>query len=309
MKNISIVVPIYNEEGNVAELHKEINDICIKNEYNYEIIFIDDGSSDNTEEIIRSLTPVKYIKLRKNFGQTAAMDAGIKEVKYEYIITMDGDRQNDPEDIPKLIEYLEEKDLDIVSGWRKKRKDPVLKRFTSRVAHLLRSILINDGIHDSGCSLKIYKKECFEQISLYGEMHRFIPAMLSIKGYKVGEVIVNHRARTAGVTKYTWKRTIKGFIDMVSVWFWMKYAVRPLHLLGTLGLCSFVMGFASFVISLVLFIINTDLSDTVWPLLSVFFTFSGMFLIISGLMADMVSKNYFETTKDSSYSIREINDL
>jgi glycosyltransferase involved in cell wall biosynthesis len=309
MKNISIVVPIYNEEGNAAELHKEINDVCVKNNYNYEIIFIDDGSSDRTEEIIRSLSPVHYIKLRKNFGQTAAMDAGIKAAKYDYIITMDGDRQNDPEDIPNLIAYLEENDLDIVSGWRKKRKDPFLKKFTSRGAHLLRSILINDGIHDSGCSLKIYKKECFDQISLYGEMHRFIPAMLSIKGFKVGEVVVNHRARTAGVTKYNWKRTIKGFIDMVSVWFWMKYAVRPLHLLGTLGITSFVMGFASFVISLILFIINKDLSDTVWPLLSVFFTFSGMFLIISGLMADMISKSYFETTKDSSYSIKEISEF
>ena len=199
MQGISVVVPVFNEEGNVRELHKEILEVCKKENYKFEIIFVDDGSKDKTPEICKELKPLKYIRMRKNFGQTAAMDAGIKLAQYDYIVTMDGDRQNDPADIPKLVNYLEENDLDIVSGWRKNRKDTVMKKFTSRVANFLRGIIVKDNIHDSGCSLKIYKKECFDHINLYGEMHRFIPALLKIKGFEVGEVVVNHRPRTATI--------------------------------------------------------------------------------------------------------------
>lgn len=230
--SVSVVAPIYNEEGNVRELHREILDVCRKNQYNFEIIFVDDGSSDQTAEICKTLKPLKLIRFRKNFGQTAAMDAGIKAAQYEYIVTMDGDRQNDPADIPKMIDYLIENKLDVVSGWRKNRKDTFMKRFTSRGANVLRHMIVHDGIHDSGCSLKVYKKECFNGVNLYGEQHRFIPAILRVKGFRVGEVAVNHRPRVCGKTKYNWKRTIKGFVDMVSVWFWNKYASRPLHLLG-----------------------------------------------------------------------------
>jgi glycosyltransferase involved in cell wall biosynthesis len=191
--------------------------------------------------------------MRKNFGQTAAMDAGIKASQYDYIVTMDGDRQNDPADIPRLVEYLEENDLDIVSGWRKHRKDTAMKKFTSRGANFLRKIIIDDGIHDSGCSLKIYRRECFDHINLYGEMHRFIPALLKIKGFKVGEIVVNHRPRTSGKTKYNWKRTFKGFVDMISVWFWGKFAVRPLHIFGTAGILSMLLGFICGIWSFVLY--------------------------------------------------------
>ena len=303
--NISIVVPVFNEEDNVVELHKEVKNVCEANGYTYEIILVDDGSSDNTVNMIKSLSPVKCICLRRNFGQTAAMDAGIKAAKYEYIITMDGDRQNDPADIPKLIQYLEENDLDIVSGWRKHRKDTFLKKFTSRGANLLRSILIKDGIHDSGCSLKIYKKECFKGVSLYGEMHRFIPALLKIKGFKVGEIVVNHRARTAGVTKYNWRRTFKGFIDMLSIWFWHKFAVRPLHFLGSAGLILGMLGALAVLKTIYEYFKGQSLSDTVWPLLAVFLILTGIQLFVSGLIADMLSKSYYETTKDSSYNIKE----
>lgn len=244
--------------------------------------------------------------MRKNFGQTAAMDAGIKLAQYDYIVTMDGDRQNDPADIPKLVNYLEENDLDIVSGWRKNRKDTVMKKFTSRVANFLRGIIVKDNIHDSGCSLKIYKKECFYHINLYGEMHRFIPALLRIKGFEVGEVVVNHRPRTAGVTKYNWKRTIKGFVDMISLWFWSKYAVRPLHILGAGGMVSIFLGVVCAIWSIVLFALGYKMSNNIMPpLLTVFFIIVGLLMFIFGLMSDMMSKTYYGSGIDKSYSIKE----
>lgn len=308
MKEVSIIIPLYNEEGNVAELHKEIKEVCIKNNYTYEIILVDDGSSDKTAEIAKQLSPVKYIGLRKNFGQTAAMDAGIKHAVYEYIITMDGDRQNDPNDIPALIEYLEKNNYDIVSGWRKNRKDNFFKKFVSRGANLLRSIIVQDGIHDSGCSLKIYKKECFNHLTLYGEMHRFIPAILKTKGFKVGEIVVNHKPRIAGRTKYSWKRTIKGFLDMLIVWYWNKYLARPLHLMGTLGLLFLTLGIISSIKTVHLFVTGQSLSDTVFPLLSAFLLITGVQFFISGLMIDILTKNYFESTGTVVYSIKEITD-
>lgn len=306
MQGISVVVPVFNEEGNVRELHKEILEACKKENYNFEIIFVDDGSKDKTPEICKELKPLKYIRMRKNFGQTAAMDAGIKAAQYDYIVTMDGDRQNDPADIPKLVNYLEENDLDIVSGWRKNRKDTVMKKFTSRVANFLRGIIVKDNIHDSGCSLKIYKKECFDHINLYGEMHRFIPALLRIKGFEVGEVVVNHRPRTAGVTKYNWKRTIKGFVDMISLWFWSKYAVRPLHILGAGGMVFIFLGVVCAIWSIVLFALGYKMSNNIMPpLLTVFFIIVGLLMFIFGLMSDMMSKTYYGSGIDKSYSIKE----
>lgn len=306
MQGISVVVPVFNEEGNVRELHKEILEVCKKENYKFEIIFVDDGSKDKTPEICKELKPLKYIRMRKNFGQTAAMDAGIKLAQYDYIVTMDGDRQNDPADIPKLVNYLEENDLDIVSGWRKNRKDTVMKKFTSRVANFLRGIIVKDNIHDSGCSLKIYKKECFDHINLYGEMHRFIPAFLRIKGFEVGEVVVNHRPRTAGVTKYNWKRTIKGFVDMISLWFWSKYAVRPLHILGAGGMVSIFLGVVCAIWSIVLFALGYKMSNNIMPpLLTVFFIIVGLLMFIFGLMSDMMSKTYYGSGIDKSYSIKE----
>ena len=183
--SVSIVIPVFNEAENIPEIFREIKSVCEENRYIYEIILADDGSTDKTFEVAQSLAPVKVIRFRRNFGQTAALDAGIKQARHPLVITMDGDGQNDPHDIPKLIQYLQENGLDVVSGWRKKRMDPFLKRFVSRTANFLKGFLIQDGIHDSGCSLKVYKKECFRQIDLYGEMHRFIPAILKIKGFRV----------------------------------------------------------------------------------------------------------------------------
>jgi len=304
---VSVVVPIYNEEGNVRELHHEIKTVCEEAGYDYEIIFVNDGSKDNTDTICRTLSPLKYICLRQNFGQTAAMDAGIKAATKDYIVTMDGDRQNDPADIPRLLEYIEENGYDVVSGWRKNRKDTFMKRFISRGANLLRYLLVHDGIHDSGCSLKVYRRECFNGINLYGEQHRFIPALLRIKGFTVGELVVNHRPRTAGVTKYNWHRTIKGFVDMVSVWFWNKYASRPLHLLGGLGILFCLLGTGCGVASVVIFLLGNDMTNNMmFPLLTIFFMIMGVLMFIFGLMSEILMKIYFGSNVDTPYSIKEI---
>jgi len=306
MKKLSIIIPAYNEEGSIVKLHEEVVAACRAAGYEFEIIIVDDGSDDRTFEKVRQLKPVKLIRFRKNFGQTAALDAGIKAAKNEYLITLDGDGQNDPADMPKLIKYLEDNKLDAVSGWRKNRQDSFSKKFVSRGADRLRKFFINDQVHDSGCTLKVYKKECFDKLSLYGETHRFIPAILAIKGFKIGELVVNHRPRTAGQTKYNWQRIIKGLIDLISVWFWSKYAVRPLHLLGGLGLTMIFFGLVAGSISIVDFFSGSDLSNTLWPLLSFFFLIMGVQMFILGLIADVNSKNYHESLKNTPYSIKEI---
>lgn len=306
MKMISVVIPVYNEEGNVKELHEEVVSVMTKIGRPFEIVFVDDGSSDQTVNILKGLSPIRIIRFRRNFGQTAALDAGIKAARGEYIVTLDGDGQNDPAEIPKLIAELELNDLDVVSGWRKDRKDSLSKKHASRAAAFFRKFLINDGIHDSGCTLKIYRKECFDHVDLYGEMHRFIPAILKIKGFTVGEVVVAHRERGSGDTKYNWKRGMRGILDMVSVWFWKKYANRPLHLFGSLGvvlmmLSVLALGFAFYE----KIAHHTDLSNTAWTMFAMFGFFIGIQMAIAGLMADIMSKNYFASTRDKSYLIRE----
>ncbi len=307
---VSIVVPVFNEEGNIANLHQEIKTVCEENAYDYEIIFVNDGSSDGTDSVCRSLRPLKYIKFRRNFGQTAAMDAGIKAATKDYIVTMDGDGQNDPADIPQMLNWLLENQVDVVSGWRKNRKDTLMKRFVSRGANFLRYLLVHDGIHDSGCSLKVYKRECFAGINLYGEQHRFIPAILKIKGFTIGEVVVHHRPRTSGRTKYNWKRTIKGFVDMISVWFWNKFATRPLHLLGGLGILSELLGFSCGIWSIVLFIMGRKMSNNIFPpLFTVFFIIIGLIMIIFGLMSEILMKTYYGVHVDTPYCIQSIEEF
>jgi hypothetical protein len=216
---------------------------------------------------------------------------------------MDGDRQNDPNDIPMLIERLYAERLDVISGWRKDRKDPFAKNFVSRGANFLRKILINDGIHDSGCSLKVYKRDSFNGVTLYGEMHRFIPAILKIKGYRVGEAVVSHRARTAGETKYNYRRTLKGLIDMTSVWFWNRYAVRPLHLLGGIGILFMLFGMGAGIGAVIEVVNGKAVNDSGWALLTIFLFLSGLQLFVAGLLSDIAIKTYFGTTRDVSYSI------
>ena len=305
-KAVSVIIPVYNEMDSICKLHEEVKTVCEKENYEYELIFVDDGSTDKTFEMCKSLLPLKLVRLRRNFGQTAAMDAGIKASKHSVIVTMDGDGQNDPADIPKLLDSLLENDLDVVSGWRKNRKDTFFKRFTSRGANLLRGIIVRDGIHDSGCSLKAYRRECFENLNLYGEMHRFIPALLKIKGFTVGEIIVNHRPRTAGKTKYNWRRTLKGFIDMLSIWFWHRYSVRPLHLLGGIGIVMLVLAAISGILTVVNYIGGQSLTDDFQAFLTLAFVFAGLFLFVCGLLSDVLTKIYYGSKFDVPYSVKEV---
>ncbi len=301
----SVIAPMFNEAGNVKSLFSDIVSEMKRIGDSYEIIFINDGSTDETLLEMKSLSPLKIIQFRKNFGQTAALDAGFKTAQGDFFITLDGDGQNPPSEIHKLVETMQEGDFDLVSGWRKKRKDPFLKRFISRGAYLLRGIIVKDHVKDSGCSLKMYRRECFDGLDLYGEMHRFIPAVLHWKGFTIGEVEVAHKPRIYGVTKYNWKRTVKGFIDMLSVWFWRKYSTRPLHLFGGLGMLSVAFGMATFTGLFILRIFFAySLADKIWPLLGALLIFLGVQLFISGIMIDIQVKNYYRF-KEKPYTIKE----
>ena len=302
----SVIVPIYNEQDALVDLHKSIRKVLDSFTDTSEIIFINDGSTDKSLERMKTLSPLKIINFRKNFGQTAALDAGIKASQGEIIITLDGDGQNPPSEIPKLLKKMFAGNYDVVSGWRYQRKDSLGKKITSRGANFLRGFLVKDEIHDSGCTLKAYRHECFSDIDLHGEMHRFIPAILKWQGYKMGEMKVEHKERTTGKTKYNWKRTIKGFVDMWSVWFWRKYSARPLHLFGGLGLLSGTAGFALGLYLAVARILGyISLQKSVWPLISVFLVLVGLQLFISGLLADVAIKTYYKDGKQS-YNIKEI---
>ncbi len=303
---LSVVVPLYNEEGNVRELHRKIREAVEKIGRPFEIIFVDDGSTDGTREAAQELTPLKLVAFRKNFGQTAAFDAGFKAAKGEVIITLDGDLQNDPADIPLLLDKMAE-GYDVVAGWRFKRQDPWSKKIPSRIANLLRKMLIHDDIHDSGCSLKAYKRECFRDVDLFGEMHRFIPAILQLDGYRVGEVKVSHHPRVHGVTKYNWKRGFRGLVDMVSIWFWRKYANRPLHLFGASGVILSFVGVVILVWMLVeKFYFGAALAGRLWPLIGIFFILVGVQLFVSGLLADIAVRSYYQGRHRMNYNIREV---
>ena len=306
MQSVSFIIPVFNEVENVEALHKEIVCAASKLGAGYEIIMVDDGSTDGTFKKMETLKPLTIIRFRTNFGQTAALDAGIKLAQHPYIITLDADLQNDPADVPALVHHLEENDLDVVSGWRKNRKDSFGKKFVSRVANMLRSILVEDGIHDSGCTLKVYRKECFDNINLYGEMHRFIPALLKMRGFRVGEMVVNHRSRTAGRSKYNFKRTLKGFADMIMIWYWNRYAVRPFHFLGSIGLVIILFSLFSGIMALKEFFRGQDMSETFWPMFTLLSFLIGIQFLVLGFVSDMLMKTYYGQTGQTAYVVREI---
>ncbi|MBS3098114.1 glycosyltransferase family 2 protein [Candidatus Woesearchaeota archaeon] len=308
MVDISIVVPVFNEEKNVGILYSRLTDVLRRIKKAYEIIFVDDGSNDRSFYVLRRIHEkdkrVKIIKFRKNFGQTAALDAGFKNSKGMIIITIDADLQNDPDDIPRLLEKMEE-GYDVVSGWRIKRKDSLLKKIPSKFSNLFVRKFTKVSIHDSGCTLKAYKKECFNGLDLYGEMHRFIPGLLKWKGFKIGEIKVKHHPRRYGQSKYGVARLLKGFLDLLIIKFWMQYSARPIHLFGGFGILFSSVGF---VIGLYLTIIriffNQPLSNRPLLLLALLLIILGVQLVVFGVLADIMIKVYYKEGRDV-YSIEK----
>lgn len=308
---ISIVIPVYNEEENLKELHTKLINIIPSITENYEIIFVDDASTDNSFGILKEINKedkkVKVIKFRRNFGQSAAISAGFDYSRGDVIITMDGDLQNDPEDIPKLLEKLEKEDYDVVCGWRFDRVDSILKKAFSRMANRLRRRFTAEDIHDSGCTLRAYKKECLADLELYGEMHRYIPALLLWKGYKIGEAKVRHHKRMYGKTKYSWRRIIKGFLDLIVVIFWQKYSARPIHVFGGLGLLLSVVGGVaslSMVISRLFF--GMSLADRPLFLVSIFMIIVGVQFVVTGVLADIMLKVYYGLNERKHYLVEVV---
>ncbi|MCX9082809.1 MAG: glycosyltransferase family 2 protein [Candidatus Methanoperedens sp.] len=308
---ISIVVPFYNEEENIEILHSELSDILKKMERKYIIIFIDDGSTDNTfknmQKVREKDNNVKIIKFRKNFGQTAALKAGFDLAQGDIVISMDGDLQNDPADIPKLVEKIEKEDYDVVCGWRADRKDTISKKVTSKFANLLRKMTTGEVIHDSGCTFRAYKIKCVKGLDLYGEIHRYIPAMLLWRGYKIGEEKVKHHPRKFGKTKYGLLRIGKGFLDLIVISFWQKYSVRPIHVFGGLGLLLGISGTligGSMGVERLLF--GKSLSDRPLFLLAVLMVIIGVQFIVSGILADIMLKVYYGQNERKNYLTEKV---
>lgn len=309
--DISVIIPTYNEEENVEVLYKELKTVLCSLKFNFEIIFIDDCSTDTTNQrllAIHTIDPtVKIIKFRKNFGQSAAMKAGFEHAQGRLIISMDADLQNDPHDIPPMIEKIEKENFDIVCGWRYNRKDPVPKKLFSKLANRIRSILTGETIHDSGCTLRIYKREATRDIELFGELHRYIPAMLLWKGYRIGEIKTNHRQRVSGKSKYNWKRLTKGFLDLLVIAFWQKYSVRPMHIFGGSGLIMGGVGvFITGYLILEKLLFGVALAERPLFMIGILFIIVGVQFIAIGLLADIMLKVYYGQNQRKSYLIENI---
>lgn len=312
IKKLSVVVPVFNEEGNINRLYEEITNVCLKLlEYkvvgDYEIIFVDDGSTDKTGENIynirKSDDKMKFIRLRKNFGQTPALKAGFDNSTGDYIVTMDGDLQNDPNDIPALIMKMNE-GYDVVSGWRFNRRDNFGKRMSSKIMNFLRKKLVGDELHDYGCSLKLYRRECLKDIELFGELHRYITAYLYIKGYKIGEVRVNHRARKSGVTKYKFNRGLNGLLDLVFLKFWAGYSSRPLHFFGRLGLYQWALAVVIVIEQIIKAMIISSLDFGPLLALASMLVITGGLTMMFGFISEILSRVYFK--ENQIYSIERI---
>jgi glycosyltransferase involved in cell wall biosynthesis len=304
----SVVVPIYEEEENISILDKEIKLVMNKLSKDYEIIYINDGSKDNSLKELRKLSKVKIIDLNRNYGQATAIDAGFKESSGEIVISLDGDLQNDPKDIPKLLEKLEKEKLDVVCGWREKRKDGFGIRNLTKIGGFLRKILISDPVHDTGCTLRVYRKKAIKSLDLQGEMHRYILALLRWKGFRIGELVVNHRARVHGEAKYGSSKAVRGFIDLVYMWFIQKYSQRPLHLFGYMSVVSIAFGVLSFLLSLYQRIfLDLSLNRNGWFFLGFFFVIIGMFLFGFGIVLNILLEIKLNNSPyEKRYYIREI---
>jgi len=307
---ISVVVPVFNEEGSVGELARRLVAVLEAMGTTWEVVFVDDGSRDRTVEILRQVNlqepRVKLVRFRRNFGQTAALAAGFDFAAGEIVVTMDGDLQNDPADIPRLVAKIGE-GFDLVNGWRVKRQDTFLtRRLPSMIANSLISFITGVKLHDYGCTLKAFRHEVAKHVSLYGELHRFIPAIASGMGVEVAEIPVNHHPRTTGKSKYGLFRTVKVLLDLITVKFLLSYSTRPIHIFGLIGLMSAAVGAViGGWLSYQRLFQRVPLSNRPILFLAVLLVIVGVQFVTMGLLAELQTRIYHESKKRPTYMVRE----
>jgi len=311
--DLSVVIPIYNEAKNVEKLYEKLEEVLSKLDKSYEVLLVDDGSTDGTTdklaEIHKRNPKYKVIQFRRNYGQTAAISAGFDYSIGDVIVTIDADLQNDPKDIPKILKKMED-GYDVVSGWRKERKDPFLTRIIpSKVANWLVSILAGIHLHDYGCTLKAYSKDVAKNVQLYGEMHRYIPALASWIGINVTEVPVSHHKRKFGKSKYGLSRTPRVILDLITLKFLLSYSTRPIQIFGSLGI---ITGFIGFLIALYLsyvrLLLRQPIGDRPLLLLAVLLIFLGFQFISMGLLGELAVRTYHETQNKPIYFVKNMFD-
>jgi dolichol-phosphate mannosyltransferase len=308
--DISVFLPVFNEEPNLRPLHTKLSEALKTLERSAEIVYVDDGSSDGSMKILREIAHldprVRVVALRRNYGQTAAMAAGIDAARGKVLIPMDADLQNDPADIARLLDKLDE-GYDVVSGWRKNRKDKmVTRKIPSMIANRIISWIGGVPLHDYGCSLKAYRRESLEDVRLYGEMHRFIPIYAAWAGARVTEIPVEHHARTMGKSKYGLSRTIKVVFDLMTIKFMASYQTKPIYVFGSFGVLAFAVSLLSGLYAVFLKVIHkADFVQTPLPVLSVVMFAVGVQFLLMGLLAEMLVRTYHESQAKAIYAVRE----
>lgn len=303
---ISVVIPLLDEEGTLEELHAKLTSVLVEMGETYEILFIDDGSRDGSGRIITKLAQedpaVGYVRFRRNFGKSAALDAGFRRARGEIVITMDADLQDDPAEVPRLVAALEERSLDLVSGWKQKRHDPLGKTLPSKLFNFTVRTLTGLSLNDFNCGLKAYRAEAIEGLDLYGELHRYIPVLVDWRGFAVGELAVTHHPRKSGHSKYGIERMAKGFFDLLTVILLTRYRRRPLHLFGWAGLVMFTLGFLCLAYLTVLWFLGTGIGQRPLLFLGVLLVTVGVQLISTGLLGEMINST---RAVEPGYTIRD----
>lgn len=303
---ISIVFPAYNEEENVAELHRLIVSAMAAQGRPYEIIAVENGSTDRTLERLKELTPLTVIVFPRNFGQTAALDAGIHSARGDIVVTMDADLQNDPQDIPLLLKKLEE-GYDCAAGWRRDRKDSWAREILSRSANMLTRLVTGIRLHDFACALKAFRKEYMQDIHLYGEMHVFLPAILHARGARIAEVPVRHRPRSRGASKHYFMKAVKDIADLFTVKFLFSYAARPLVFFGGWGIASVALSLVSAAGAIAsTYTEGIHIIQSPFTFLAITFLVVGFMLLMMGFMAEMLVRVYYEGRRMSPYVVSDI---